>query len=289
MLFKKDILILDCNFMCYRSLLQLKDLSHEEKPTGVIYGFLRQLQTLAKQFNFPKFVFAWDSMRSYRKDVYPKYKERTHPKDPKSEEELNALYSIGRPQFQIIRTKILPTLGFKNIFIQTGLEADDMIAKFIYTYWNKTGNKMIIVSRDNDLYQLLLPDVLLYDPIGKTFTSEDDFIKIKGVQVKDWPWIKAVGGCNSDNIKSIEGIAETSAIQYLTKKLKSEKKKEQIRNFDPTFFLDLVKLPHKRTCPIEMKEDELTLSTFENICFDYGLYSLLKKNNYNEWRKILND
>lgn len=283
MLNEKYLLILDCNFLCYRSMEMLKGLSYENLPTGVIYGFLAQLQRLAELFNYPKFVFAWDSIRSYRKDTFPGYKNRKVEED----QELIALHKIGKPQFLTLRTSILPSLGFSNILLQSGLEADDMIAKFINQYYNEIKEEIMIISRDNDLYQLLDDGISLYDPITKEITTKDDFIKKKGIQPKDWVFVKAVAGCTSDTIPGCKNVAEKSVIQYLLGTLKMNSRIEAIKTFDPTFNYSLVKLPHRNTMRVPYYSDNLNLSQFEKICSDYGLGSFLKKENYNKWRKIL--
>ena len=48
------------------------------------------------------------------------------------------------------RINIIPKMGFKNSFIRTGQEADDIIAQLTIDYPGMT-----IVSNDKDLYQLL--------------------------------------------------------------------------------------------------------------------------------------
>ncbi len=279
----KYTIILDCNYLCWRSMLKLKGLSYDNYPTGVIYGFLRQVQILAERFNHPKFIFTWDSKRSYRKETLPTYKTRPPSDDP----ELIHLYKIGKPQFDIIRTIILPKMGFKNILLQTGLEADDMIAKFIQDYWNQIDDKIVIISRDEDLYQLLTSDVSMYDPLNKEFYTENDFIQEKGIPIKDWPFVKAVGGCVSDTIPGLSNVAEKTVLQYLKGTLKSGKRMNDIKSFDPTFNYTLVKLPHFKTKPIKIEKDELTIDTFEGICLDYGFHSFLKKENYMKWKRIL--
>lgn len=278
----KHTLIIDSNYICYRSMLKLKGLSYDEYPTGVIYGFLRQIQTLVTKFPVSEFIFTWDSGKSYRREAFPGYKKREPNEDP----EIAELISVGKPQFGVVRRHILPLLGFRNNFIQTGVEADDLMAQIVFTYW-KEKDKMVIVSGDNDLYQLLQPDVIIYDPLTKTTTTEADFVKEKGIPVKDWPWVKAVGGCNSDKVKGPPGIAEKTALQYLRGEPITNRRRALIDGFDPTFNLSLVKLPHEKSTPVTLVKDELNIQPFEGLCLDFGFSSLLKKDNYTKWKQIL--
>ena len=278
-----NLLIIDSNFIAYRAMLSMMGLSYEEHSTGVIFGFMREILKLSEDFEQPRFTFAWDSRKSYRRDVYPDYKKRPQIEDPEMEDIIRS----GKPQFTEIRTKILPKLGFQNNFIQTGLEADDIIAhiandhawEFDHTY---------IVTSDEDLYQLLNSKVSIYNPREKKIYSKDDFIEEKGIDPNMWYYVKSVAGCSSDNIKGVVGVGEKTAIKYLKSELGvSSKKYQDIHAFDPTFNYSLVKLPHKKSTPVDLVPDKLDFNIFEGICMDYGFSSFLKRDLYNKWRVLL--
>src|SRR3990172_1202711 len=156
------LLIIDSNFICYKSMIAMKGLSWDEHATGVIFGFLREISSLADKFESPRFVFAWDSRKSFRRNVYPEYKKRPKIEDPEMED----LFNSGRPQFDEIRLKVLPRLGFKNNFIQVGLEADDIMARIVQEHSGKLPleDRICIVSSDEDLYQLLHNTISIYNP-----------------------------------------------------------------------------------------------------------------------------
>ena len=277
-----NLLIVDSNFICYRSMIAMKGLSWEEHATGVIFGFLREIQNLTEKFESPRFVFAWDSRKSFRRDVYPDYKKRPKVEDPEMED----LFRAGKPQFTELRLKVLPRLGFKNNFIQTGLEADDIIAWIVRDHaWEF--DHTYIISSDEDLFQLLHDKVSIYNPREKKIYTEKDFLEEKDIFPEQWAWVKAVAGCNSDNVKGVVGVGEKTAIKYLKKELKPGKKFDIIKEFDITFNISLVKLPHERSYPEELRPDELNFAEFEGLCLDYGFNSLLKKETYLKWRSIL--
>ena len=283
---EKITLIIDCNYICFRSMLRMKELSYEQQPTGVVFGFLRQLQALANRFGNPRFIFTWDSERSYRREVYQEYKRRTKQFDP----EMDELLAISKPQFRELRCNILPRLGFKNGFLQTGIEADDIIAIIIKDHWKYLEGEIGIISADNDLFQLLQPDVFMYDPRSKDTYTEESFTREKGIQPNLWYKVKAIGGCNSDNVGGVRGVAEITAIKYLNDLLYGNKKQE-IDHFMSTdkyeLNVSLVQLPHLKTQHITLKEDEFNIQEFENICLNKGFNSLLSKEAYKKWRKIL--
>jgi len=66
----------------------------------------------------------------------------------------------------------LQNIGFQNVFIQEGIEADDLIAWLVM---NNDHTKSVIVSSDNDLYQLLHFVKSIYTPDKKKHFTELDF------------------------------------------------------------------------------------------------------------------
>lgn len=278
-----DLIIVDSPFICYKSMVAMKGLSWEEHSTGVIFGFLREIQQLSERFPSARFAFAWDSKKSYRRDIYPEYKRRRATEmDP----EMVDLLRSGKPQFDEIRLKVLYRLGFKNNFIEVGLEADDIIAWLVNDYAWEMEN-VYIVSSDEDLYQLLHKNVTIYNPRTKTYFNREDFEKEYGIHPDYWSWVKAVAGCQSDNVLGIVGVGEKTAIKYLKGELKPGKRFDEIKEFDINFNMSLVKLPHDRAYPVTLINDEFNFDVFEGLCLDYGFQSLLKKETYLKWRTIL--
>jgi 5'-3' exonuclease len=264
------------------------ELSFDEKFTGIIFGFLNQIFQLANHFNYPRFIFAWDSKKSYRKEICPDYKR----KDKKITQDLLELLDTSRPQFTTLRFQILPRIGFVNNFIQTGVEADDIIAMITKSILKpfEDHDQYVIVSVDNDLYQLLSPNVSMFNPKTKKLYTGDDFVKEFRIQPSDWPKVKALAGCDGDNVKGISGVGIKTAIKWFNGEFKEGKMADTISTLSTKTYLKnlpLVILPHGRTTPIRLFEDEFSFKCFEDVCMEYGLKSFLKKGNYEKWKKML--
>src|SRR3990167_5779831 len=159
-------LVIDSNFLCYRALFTMGELSADEARTGVIFGFLLEVLKLAKKFNTNKFFFCWDSRKSKRRRIYPDYKQRGKEKTP---DEI-VLIKEAYQQFTILRTEILLAMGFRNNFIQAGLESDDLMACLSLIPKNRP---MTIVSPDEDLLQMLDYGVDIWT--GKKLVTRDSF------------------------------------------------------------------------------------------------------------------
>ena len=92
-------------------------------------------------------------------------------------------------------------------------EADDLIAELCLSELLK-GNKVVILSGDTDLFQLLrYPDVRLNN-FRKEITAED-VVEKYGVSPDHFADWKALAGDASDNIPGVHGIGEKKAASLL--------------------------------------------------------------------------
>ncbi len=278
-------LILDSNYLCHRAKHSTGNLTHEEKSVGVIFGFLNTIKTLALKFNTSQFIFCWDSQKSFRREIYIAYKEsrREKTKEERAED------AIAYPQFAELRMKILSKLGFKNIFIKTGFEADDIIASLVSD--SRVVGEKVVVSSDDDLLQLL-EWCKIYNPKTKVITNEKEFFKQYRIESKQWPMVKSLAGCSSDNVEGIDGVGEVKAIQYILGELPNGKVLERIKD-ELTEILDcnlpLVGLPFKGTGKFVLNDKEVfCLDDFLDICEEYNFQSFLKQDEFKVWKRIFN-
>jgi DNA polymerase-1 len=271
-------LIIDCHAICHAAKHTIGDLSYEEQKVGIIFGFLRQMLSLSKRFETNQFLFCWDSKKSKRRDLYPSYKIR----QPRTDEEIK-FEKFAFKQFIEIRTKVLPKFGFQNSFIQTGLEADDIIAAITLNY----SNEFIIVSGDNDLFQLLRSNVKMFSPKSKKLITVDSFTEEWGIEPEQWAEVKKIAGCRSDTVQGVEGVAEKRAVQYLKNLANPDTKwykniiewKDVIQRNEA-----LVKLPFEGTgIPKIIETEKFYVSNFIEITEWYGFRSFQSAETMNEW------
>jgi DNA polymerase-1 len=227
-----------------------------------------------------QFVFIWDSKTGYfRSDIYPKYKVDENA-EPISEED-KQLNNIAFPQFDLLYNRILPDLGFANSFRFDKYEADDGIAHIAYKIRHNC--EITIISRDNDLFQLLHKNVKLYDPVKRGFITEKTFKDKWEIEPTEWGIVKSIAGCTSDKVPGIEGVKEINAIKFLKAKLKHSSKAYKnimagaeaiMRN------AELVVLPHSSfSYEVFLVNDFITTDKFEQVCNKYGMKSLLTRQN----------
>lgn len=280
----ETIIILDSSFLIHYFKFSMNDLSVNEKQTGIIYAYLKKILELSNKFNTNKFVFALDSRKSKRREIYPDYKKKRTEDQTEEDRELNAL---AFAQSDDLMDNILPLLGFKNFPKLIGFEADDIIAKVLN---NK--DKFIVVSLDNDLYQLLDDNVNMYNIGKKKLFTKNDFIQKYGIMPKQWYDVKCLVGCKGDNVGGIVGVAAPTAIKYITGKMKSHLKtfqnienwkaqQEFVKDSVPAVVAKLVKTPFENTPDVTLDFNEcFNLDNFIQICDNYRLRSFITGNEF---------
>lgn len=243
-------LLIDSNYLCYRSFFTTGSMKSGGLPTGVIYGFLRDMVTLQDRFSTNNLIFCFDHGRGLREKAFPFYKAKRREKQ-KQDIAKTLEYEELREQICELKEQILPELGITAICYTDGYEADDVIASFVFNNLDHA-NDLVIVSGDKDLYQLLLPGVTMFNPRGEVTMNRKRFKKEYGIPPCDWPEVKAIAGCVSDDIPGIKGVGEKTALKYmqweLNEKLASYKKIRESRELIERN-LKLIKLPYEG-CPV---------------------------------------
>jgi len=274
------MIIFDSNYVAYVSKFSLSQgLSYRGTNTEIIFGFLKQVLTLAEQFKDSDIVFCWDSKESLRKKIYPEYKANRKENLTEEQKEEN---QIAYAQFNILRKTILPELGFSNNFMEEGYESDDLIASLVLARTDKP----IVISSDKDLYQLL-DHCNIYNITKREIYNKELFTREYGIRPFRWITVKSIAGCNTDNVKGVEKVGEKTAIKYLKGEMKpSAKTYDSIINFDISINKKLIELPftgcpniNERIFPNDLKRKK-----FISIFDKFGLQSFI--NNIDKWEKI---
>lgn len=176
--------------------------------------FLQEVRRLAEQFGTTDVAFCFDGPPLLRKKLLPGYKER--PPLPPEERVARRLLANRLDELYDLT---LPGLGCGNVFWAQGYEADDLIASAVSGL--PPADTAVIVSSDQDLWQLLRPDrVVCYNPHSKATLTDEAFRSAwHGLAPKQWAVVKALAGCVSDKVPGIAGVGEKTAAKYLAKQL----------------------------------------------------------------------
>ncbi len=206
----KTLYLLDGHSLAYRAFfaLPLELRTKNGLHTNAVLGFTNMLLRLFEEKKPECLAVAFDYPGpTFRHRQYEPYKA-TREKTP---EEL-------REQIPIIKDVIQ---GFKiPTYELEGYEADDLIGTFA-SRAEQAGMKVMIVTADADVYQLLSPHVaVLITRKGLSELEEYNREKLReqyGLTPAQWIDYKALKGDSSDNVPGVPGIGEKRAVQLLAR------------------------------------------------------------------------
>ena len=288
------VLLIDGSILVYMAFYSTGHLSYNGRETGIIFGFLKNILSLAKKFKTDKFIFCWDSPISHRKKIYPDYKKKRREQKDQSLEDKIARKSILF-QRKELSDNILPALGFKNNFVQDGFEGDDILA-----YWALKLKKCIMITTDVDMYQCL-NHCSIWNPRKKKFFTKKHLAEEFGLNPNQWSMAKAIGGCNSDGVIGIPGVSDpknntSKALKYIQNKLPEGAILSRIKSRSGQSIikrnLPLVTLPffHKRhsysISRMIIKRNAFNKKKFLEIFDSLHFKSFLKEDNFNQWKEL---
>lgn len=272
------ILVIDCGWLSHRSKHAYQGLSHNGEGTGVVFGFFNGLADVVRERKPDRICFCWDGQGSYRQQAVPTYKANRN-KEPTSDD-LDAYR-----QMSLLRCSLLHDMGFKNIYVQNGVEADDIIAQVVR---QTPDDERIVFSADRDLWQVLVDEhVFITQGRGKQMTLAS-FREETGLD-EAWKWagIKALAGCTSDNVIGLPGIGETTALKW-TRGLRIPGKRGELLMTKGLLVaernLPLTRLPHPATKPVTIAPDACDAKRIKQLLGRFGIESLVERD---DWISIL--
>lgn len=275
-------LVLDCNYLTRRAQHTFHDLEYNGQPTGVIYGFLRELRTLLDQFPGGRFVFCWDHGPSLRAEQYPAYKAHRRAKTLQLTAEERDTELVYQKQVVQLKDCYLAELGYRNICYQWGYEADDLIASVCQS--TLVEHKVVIVGCDKDLYQCLDGDrvIMWLSQRKRTYTEYDLDAEYFGCSPRLWAKVKALAGCPGDGVIGIKGVGDKTAAKFVTGRLANQNRsrlydqisREVVKGIYETN-LPLVQLPYAGTKTPILRLDEVTNQKWKILSHRLGFRSLL--------------
>lgn len=91
------------------------------------------------------------------------------------------------------------------------VEGDDIVSH--YVHHKKPNEKVVIVSSDKDLTQLISETVVIYNPRTKHFITTENSVDELGIRYDNVVLEKIICGDSSDNIKGVKGMGEATLLK----------------------------------------------------------------------------
>lgn len=205
---ENKLAIIDGSSLLYRAFYALPPTmtSPDGVPTNAVYGFLRMLLSLYREFDPAYVAVTFDKDRqTFRMEMYDGYKATRKP----APAELV-------PQFDLI-LEVMHVMGVA-VYSLSGYEGDDVLGTLSARYEKEL--PVAIVTGDRDALQLASDRTTVYlTQKGISSMSEmtpkavEEKYGITPSQVID---MKALMGDTADNIPGVPGIGEKTALKLLT-------------------------------------------------------------------------
>ncbi len=171
-------------------------------PTNALYGFTSMLMKVVREEQPDYLAVVFDSKeKTFRHDLYPKYKaNRGEPP-----EDLKAQF----PFFE----RLVDSFNIVSLR-QDGFEADDIIGTLALA-GEKEGMRVVIVSGDKDMMQLLSPNVVMLDTMKEKTIGEPEVKEKFGVEPARVIEVLGLMGDSSDNVPGVPGVGPKTATDLI--------------------------------------------------------------------------
>jgi DNA polymerase-1 len=186
--FVPDILLIDGMNLTKRYHHALSVLSDDHGvPMGAPYGIFKYILEWRKKVRRIKIYVLWEGKMSYRKVMYPEYKNRNRKQG--NDELFNESIKVLKEGLRL--------LGVTQVTGST-VEADDLAGYFVSQFCTKN---ILLSSNDKDWFQYLTTDKIRIQSDLKTIKSKEGVEKELGFP----PWriviYKSLTGDSSDNVR----------------------------------------------------------------------------------------
>lgn len=246
-------------------------------PNYIVSSFLEYLFMLQHKFSADRIVFACDSTHSLRRELFSGYKCKRNKKKQEYTADEKAAHQYRIQQTKLLKTHVLPKLGFTNVFEVKGYEGDDIVASVVQA---NLDDFVTIVGRDNDLYQLLSPNCRMFDTYNRTIIDEEVFFDKYGIYPDMWADVKGIAGCATDEVPGVPGIGPDRAIKYLLNKMKptSTLYKRIVSSQDVIELTrKLVVLPFEGTPTFTLEKNKCRVVKLRKVARELGLRDFLTR------------
>lgn len=201
----EKVYVIDASGFLYRSYFAIRNVTNAKgESTNALFGFIRSVMKLRKDFNPKHLVAVFDGPQSikYRKDIYPEYKAHREKTPP----DLSYQITWAKEACELMG---IPFLAIPE------LEADDAMGSV--AVWCAThGAEVYLCTSDKDLAQLVNDKIFILN------THKDNLIlgareveETYGVPPHQMIDFLAITGDASDNVPGLPGFGPKTATTLL--------------------------------------------------------------------------
>lgn len=203
------VLIIDGTNSYLRIWSSVPFMADNGEHAGGIVGFLRSIGSNIRDFNPSRCVVVFDGKggSNRRRKIYPEYKQQRSGKhNLRREEFLSYEDEHASMRNQMIRVgQYLDTFPIQMI-VMDNIEADDIIAHAVSSYFVDPNSKIRIVSTDRDFLQLVTDRVEVWSPVKKKLYTPEVIADEYGFHPNNYLLYRTLTGDVADNIDGVRGL-----------------------------------------------------------------------------------
>ncbi|MCI5223359.1 MAG: DNA polymerase I, partial [Candidatus Electrothrix sp. AR4] len=216
---KKEVYLIDGSAYIYRAYHAIRPLSNNSGlPTHAVYGFTTILRRLLREKQPEYLAIAFDT------------------KGPVFRHQISADYKANRPPMPEDLVPQIPYIhkmvAAYNLLSMSAddLEADDLIASAARLLVEQ-GCKVVVVSGDKDLLQLVSDNITMWDPMNDRLMDTAAVEEKYGLLPKQLLDYLSLTGDSADNIRGVPGVGPKTAQKLLKEHKTLEGLYEQVESF----------------------------------------------------------
>lgn len=206
---RKKLFLIDGSALAYRSYFAFVKnplINSRGENTSAIFGFLNSLLKIMDEHQPEYLAAVFDTPEpTFRHKIYPEYKATRQKMPDEMSEQLPRIRQV----LEALRVPIIEV---------PGLEADDVMGS-LATRAAQRGFETYLVTADKDFYQLVSPNIKVYDPgrAGKESEVLDEAGVVRKIGLPPSKIVDYLSlmGDSSDNVPGVEGIGPKTALELL--------------------------------------------------------------------------
>ncbi|MDZ7331713.1 MAG: DNA polymerase I [candidate division KSB1 bacterium] len=206
---RKKLFLIDGSALAYRSYFAFVKnplINSRGENTSAIFGFLNSLLKIMDEHQPEYLAAVFDTPEpTFRHKIYPEYKATRQKMPDEMSEQLPRIRQV----LEALRVPIIEV---------PGLEADDVMGS-LATKAAQLGFETYLVTADKDFYQLVSPNIKVYDPgrAGKESEVLDEAGVVRKIGLPPSKIVDYLSlmGDSSDNVPGVEGIGPKTAFELL--------------------------------------------------------------------------
>ena len=176
--------------------------TRDGQPTHAVFGVVNMLRSLIREVQPEYLAMVMDAKgKTFRHEMYPQYKANRPPMPDDLRVQLGYLLEI------------IPAMGLPLVSVP-GIEADDVIGT-LATRAVREGYRVMIISSDKDLAQLVNEHVVMVDTMKNSTLDPDGVMAKFGVPPERIIDLLALTGDTSDNVPGIPRVGPKTAAKWL--------------------------------------------------------------------------